>query len=183
MKNVANELSLDLRSIQERIYIIRNEKVMLDKDLAILYGVPTKVLNQAVRRNIERFPADFMFELTKEELRDWKSQFVTSNPALKQSLRKAPSAFTEHGITMLSSVLNSPRAISVNIQIIRIFTKLRKMINEYQELRERVENLEKGNTKNRTEIQEVFRIINLILIQEQKPKGKIGFDTEKSSKS
>ncbi len=114
---------------------------MIDRDLAILYEILTKQLNQSVRRNVDRFPEDFMFQLTKKEMdnwicqigisngdsetENWKSQFVTSNSTLKQSLRKPPLAFTEQGIAMLSSILNSKRAIQVNIQIIRIFTKLR----------------------------------------------------------
>ena len=114
---------------------------MLDRDLAVLYGVPTKVLNQAVKRNIDRFPEDFMFQLDAEENSNWKSQFVTSISTLSQSLRKLPFAFSEQGISMLSSVLNSPKAIRVNIQIIRIFTKLREMIDAYQELRLKVEEM------------------------------------------
>ena len=110
---------------------------MIDRDLAALYEVDTSQLNQAVRRNIDRFPDDFMFKLTQEESRNWISQIVISNSRLKQSLRKPPLAFTEQGIAMLSSVLNSPKAIQVNIQIIRIFTKLREMIDAYKELREK----------------------------------------------
>lgn len=101
-----------------KIYVIRDQKVMLDRDLAELYGVETKVLKQAVRRNMTRFPEDFMFEMTKEELENWRSQFVTSKED-RQGLRYMPFCFTEQGVTMLSCVLNSERAIHVNIQIIR----------------------------------------------------------------
>ncbi len=99
--------------IMDKIYLIRDQKIMLDRDLAFLYGVGTKVLKQAVKRNIQRFPEDFMFEMTKEELENWRSQFVTSNSE-RMGLRYAPFCFTEQGVTMLSCVLNSKRAINVN---------------------------------------------------------------------
>ncbi len=99
--------------IMDKIYLIRDQKIMLDRDLALLYGVGTKVLKQAVKRNIQRFPEDFMFEMTKEELENWRSQFVTSNSE-RMGLRYAPFCFTEQGVTMLSCVLNSKRAINVN---------------------------------------------------------------------
>ena len=122
-----------------KIYFIRNQKVMLDRDLAVLYGIETKVLKQAIRRNISRFPEDFMFELTKEEFENWRSQFATSNSD-KMGLRYAPMVFTEHGVLMLSSILNSEKAIQTNIQIMRIFTKIRKMLVDTTELRLDVEN-------------------------------------------
>ena len=108
--------TVPIESIVSKIVFIRDEKVMLDRDLAELYGVETKVLKQAVRRNIKRFPDDFMFELTKEEFENWRSQFVTSNSD-KMGLRYKPMAFTEQGVAMLSSVLHSNRAIEVNIAI------------------------------------------------------------------
>ncbi len=176
MKNITNtEVTLPSEIIKDKIYFIRGKKVMLDRDLAILYGVPTKVLNQAVKRNLDRFPEDFMFVLNDVELLNWKSQFVTSNSTLKQSLRKPPLAFTEQGIAMLSSVLNSKRAIQVNIQIVRIFTKLREMIDIYKELREKVEEMEKNNETN---FKEIFRVIRLLVKVEKKPKGKMGFETD-----
>jgi len=147
---------------------------MIDRDLAVLYEVETRQLNRAVRRNIDRFPEDFMFVLTKSELKNWMCQFGTSNSNLKQSLRKPPLAFTEQGIAMLSSVLNSKRAIHVNIQIIRIFTKLREMIDTYKELREKVEEMEKNNNITFTEI---FKILRSLIKEDEKPKSKIGFDT------
>jgi hypothetical protein len=104
--------------IERRIYIIRGQKVMLDLDLAELYQVLTKALNQAVRRNLDRFPEDFMFRLTNDELENWRSQIVTSNPGARMGLRRPPFAFTEHGVAMLSSVLNSPRAVQMSIVII-----------------------------------------------------------------
>ncbi|MBL8010557.1 MAG: ORF6N domain-containing protein, partial [Flavobacteriales bacterium] len=105
-------------AVIRRIHVIRGQKVMLDRDLAELYGVETRRLNEQVRRNIDRFPEDFMFEMTSEELADWKSQFATSNREV-MGLRKRPLVFTEHGVLMLSSVLNSKTAVAVNIQIIR----------------------------------------------------------------
>ena len=170
--NITSTTDLSIEMIHEKIYYIRGRKVMVDRDLAILYGVRTKQLNQSVRRNRERFPDDFMFELTKEETINWKSQFVTSNPNLKQSLRKSPLVFTEQGIAMLSSVLNSKKAIQINIQIIRIFTKLREMIDAYKELREKVEDMEKNNKSN---FEEIFRVIKLIITEEEKPRKRIGF--------
>ena len=113
--------------IASKIYLIRGIKVILDRDLAELYGVETKVLKQAVRRNIDRFPADFMFEMTETEFEDWRSQFVTSNSD-RMGLRYKPMAFTEQGVAMLSSVLKSKRAIEVNIAIMRAFVKLREMV-------------------------------------------------------
>lgn len=114
--------------IINKIYMMRGKKIMLDRDLAELYGVETKQLKRQVRRNIDRFPEDFMFELNEEEFRNWRGQFGTSNTSDKMGLRYAPYAFTEQGVAMLSSVLNSKIAIEVNIRIIRIFTKLREMM-------------------------------------------------------
>ena len=114
--------------IINKIFLIRKQKIMLDRDLAEMYGVETKALNQAVKRNLNRFPADFMFQMTREELIDWKSQVVTSNSnKQKMGLRKLPNLFTEQGVAMLSSVLRSELAVGVNIQIIRAFTKFRKI--------------------------------------------------------
>jgi hypothetical protein len=115
--------------ISNKIYLIRNQKVMLDRDLAELYKVETKRLKESVRRNINRFPADFMFEMSKEELENWRKQIATSNSD-KMGLRYAPMVFTEQGVAMLSSVLNSDRAIAVNIKIIRIFTKMRDLLSD-----------------------------------------------------
>src|SRR5580765_4347372 len=112
--------------IERAILFIRGQKVILDRDLATLYHVPTKVLNQAVTRNLKRFPGDFMYQLTEAEFDNWRSQFVTSNPAAKMGLRRRPYAFTEQGVAMLSSVLKSDRAIEVNIAIMRAFVKLRE---------------------------------------------------------
>ena len=117
-----------LQVIQNKIYEIRGQKVMLDRDLAEMYGVPTKVLNQAVKRNIERFPEDFMFQLSSEETQKWRSQFVTSN-SIKMGVRRNPYAFTELGVAMLSSVLSSKTAVQINMGIMRAFVAVRQMIS------------------------------------------------------
>ena len=117
----------ELQVIQSKIYEIRGQKVMIDRDLAEMYDVPTKVLNQAVKRNIDRFPSDFMFQLTDKELEDWRSQFVISN-SIKMGMRRKPYAFSELGVAMLSSVLNSKTAIQVNINIMRAFVVIRQML-------------------------------------------------------
>ena len=111
---------------------------MLDSDLAELYQVPTKRLNEAVQRNLDRFPADFMFKLNQKELENWRSQIATSNPATKMGLRRPPHAFTEYGVIMLSSVLNSHRAIQMNIVVVRAFIQLREMLEEYKDLSKQV---------------------------------------------
>lgn len=120
-------------AIMSKIYFIRGKKVMLDKDLAELYAVETKQLKRAVRRNMERFPEDFMFELTKEELENWRYQFGTSNKE-RMGLRVPPFVFTEHGVVMLASVLNSERAVKVNIQIIRIYNEMRAILWDQKEI-------------------------------------------------
>jgi phage regulator Rha-like protein len=132
-----------------QIYHIRGQKVMLDRDLAELYGIETKVLKQSVRRNIARFPEDFMFELSKEEFDSLRSQIVTSKKG-RGGTRYTPMAFAEQGVAMLSSVLNSPQAIQVNIQIIRIFTKLRQALLDNTEIRldiEQIKNILESHSK------------------------------------
>lgn len=157
--------------IESRIFVIRGKKVMLDRDLAGLYGVETKVLNQAVRRNLERFPEDFMFNLSEVELKNWKSQFVTSNRE-KMGIRYLPLVFTEQGVAMLSSVLKSQRAILVNIQIIRTFTKLREMISENDHFHRKLEVLEKQYDE---QFKIVFDALHRLLEDEESPKLEIGF--------
>ena len=132
-----------LAYIQSKIYVIRGKKVMLDRDLAELYGVETRTLNQRVKRNLRRFPSDFMFQMTKEDIEEWKSQIVISN-SIKMGLRKSPKAFTLFGVAMLSSVLNSETAIDTNIDIMRAFVEyktIRDMVKygEFQELQEKLE--------------------------------------------
>ena len=134
--------------ITKKILIIRGRKVILDRDIAELYGVETRVINQAVRRNINRFPKDFMFQLSKKEFENWKSQIVISKPSLKMGLRKAPLAFTEEGVAMLSSVLNSKKAIEINILIMRAFVQLRKIFFENEILKYALEGLKKQVSAN-----------------------------------
>jgi hypothetical protein len=131
-------VQLTVQDINNKIYTIRNEKVMIDKDLANLYHVENKVLNQAVKRNMERFPSEFMFQLTKEEFENLKSQFVTSSWG---GVRKLPFVFTEHGILMLSSVLRSKIAIDINIQIMRTFVGIRKYALTHDELAKQIASL------------------------------------------
>jgi len=129
-----NETQLSEELISNKIYFIRNQKVMLDRDLAVLYGVETKRVNEQVKRNVSRFPDDFMFQLTENEFLNLKSQFATSNSE-KMGLRYAPMVFTEHGVLMLSSVLKSDKAIQANIQIMRIFSKVRQMLLDTTDLK------------------------------------------------
>jgi len=147
--------------IENKIYIIRGLKVMLDRDLAFLYGVKTLVLNQAVKRNINRFPADFMFSLSREEIMSI-SQFVISsdNPDTSIKFAKNVNAFTDHGILMLSSVLNSERAVAVNIQIMRTFTKLQRMFVGYKELKEKIDQIE---SKYDGQFREVFEVLKKLM--------------------
>ena len=159
----------ELDAILNKIHIIRGQKVMLDRDLAELYGVETRVLNQSVSRNIIRFPADFMFQLDDTEFKNLISQFVISN---RGGTRKLPYAFTEQGVAMLSSVLNSERAIQVNIQIMRAFTMLRQMISSHEDLRKKIEAMER---KYDGQFRVVFEAIKELLDIKEKPGKKIGF--------
>lgn len=178
MENKIEQESIADEMIVSRIFLIRGQKVMIDRDLAELYGVETKVLNQAVRRNIERFPEDFMFQLSDDELKNWKSQIVTSN-SVKIGLRKKPLAFTEQGLAMLSSVLNSKVAIQVNIQIIRLFTKMREMLLTHKDLLLKIEQLERQTDKNTEDIQSVFKYLKQMLLPvEQVNRQRIGFKRE-----
>src|SRR5437016_218621 len=137
------QLPVPVHVIERRIYVIRGQKIMLDSDLAELYQVPTKRLNEAVKRNRERFPEDFMFQLSADELENWRSQIATSNPAAKMGLRRPPYAFTELGVAMLSSVLNSDRAVQMNIVIMRAFVRLREVLASHKDLAARLENVER----------------------------------------
>lgn len=157
--------------IATRIYFVRGLKVILDRDLASLYMVETRTLKQAVRRNKDRFPADFMFELTAAEFQNWRSQFVTSNSD-KMGLRHTPMAFTEQGVAMLSGVLRSERAVKVNIQIMRTFTHLRKILASHEDLRQKIEEME---SRYDEQFQAVFEVIQKLLKDDGKPPKEIGF--------
>ena len=160
---------ISAEAICDRIYSIRGQKVMLDRDLAELYGVATKALKQAVRRNAERFPEDFMFELREEEFEILRSQIVTSSWG---GARYMPMAFTEQGVAMLSSVLRSRRAIQVNIQIMRTFTQLRRMAGVHDALRRKIEELEQ---RYDAQFEAVFATLRRLLEGEDSPPPKIGF--------
>jgi len=163
------ETIVPIEVIERKIYIIRGQKVMLDSDLAELYNITTKVLVQAVKRNLRRFPADFMFQLTNQEVAILRSQFVTSSWGGR---RYVPYAFTEQGVAMLSSVLNSDRAVDVNIQIMRTFVKLREMIASHKDLARRLDELEK---KYDAQFKVVFDAIRQLMTPPEPREKKIGF--------
>ena len=184
---------MELQVIQSKIYQIRGQKVMLDRDLADMYGVETRVLNQAVKRNIERFPEDFMFQLTNEETENWKSQIVMSN-SVKMGLRRNPFAFTELGVAMLSSVLNSKIAIQINMSIMRAFVAVRQVLanppadpihelqNEMKELKEYIEDVFADYNDINDDTRMQLELINQTLAElqmqkklENKPRNPIGF--------
>lgn len=170
-------------AIQAKIFVFRNKKVMLDRDLTILYGVETRILIQAVKRNIERFPEEFMFQLGEQEFKNLISQFVTSSWG---GTRKPPYAFTEQGVAMLSSVLKSKKAIQVNISIIKAFVKMREMLVDYQELKQKIEDMErkidKKFTANSYLFEEVFKEVDevkrLLTPPNEIKKDEIGFKTK-----
>ncbi len=156
-----DKLTISEEVVLTKIFLIRGQKVMIDRDLAELYGVETRILNQAVRRNLRRFPEDFMFQQTMKEFENWKSQIVISNSE-RMSIRKAPLVFTEQGIAMLSSVLNSDQAISVNIQIIRIFTTMRTMLSSQNELILAMERIKNKQVDHEEKISLILRYIRKI---------------------
>jgi hypothetical protein len=170
---------IPVERIEQSILLIRGQKVMLDRDLAQLYGVETRVLNQAVRRNIDRFPEDFMFSLTREEIMRISQIVISSvHPGVKTlKFSKNVMAFTEHGVAMLSSVLNSPRAVQVNIQIMRTFAKLRVIMLQHKDLARRLDELEK---KYDTQFKVVFDAIRQLMAspESEPPKKRIGFLVE-----
>jgi phage regulator Rha-like protein len=171
------------QKILNRIYVVRNEKIMLDRDLAELYGVETKRLKETDKRNIERFPKDFMFEMTTTEFTKWKESTALS-AADKQGLRYAPFCFTEQGVTMLSCILNSKTAIEVNLRVIRVFVKMREYALTHKEILMQLAKLEKevsSNNKtterNSKDIENIFMVLKELLEKERKPtpRNKIGF--------
>lgn len=169
-----NEIAIPDEIITNKIYLIREQKVMLDEDLAELYKVETKQLKRQIRRNIERFPEDFMFELTKSEFENLRSQFGTSKWG---GTRYAPYVFTEQGVAMLSSVLNSQTAIKVNIQIIRVFTKIRQMFTDNLSIKLEIEDIKKKLTSQNKNIELVFSYLDELLDKKENqiPRTKIGY--------
>lgn len=181
--------------IEGKIFSIRGQKVMFDRDLAELYGVETKALNQAVKRNQERFPEDFMFQLNKTEFENLKSQFVISNSSRSQfvtlkkgrgqNIKYLPYVFTEHGVLMLSSILKTKNAIQVNIQIMRTFVKIRKLVYSYKALADKMDEIDRKYgqkyKKHSKKIQEILAILNYLIKgkkEENKNKSEIGFKYE-----
>jgi hypothetical protein len=158
---MSNEL-IPLEQIQNRILVLRGHRVLLDRDLAVFYGVSTRALNQAVKRNEDRFPADFRFLLNQEEVDALKSQIVTSNVG-RGGIRKPPSAFTEHGILMAATVLNSPRAVQMSIIIVRVFAALRQTAMAQKELAKKLAELDARVGTHDKQIAEIVRAIRQLL--------------------
>jgi hypothetical protein len=179
------KILLSDEAIIRRIYTIRGMRVMIDRDLAMIYEVETRVLNQAVRRNLQRFPYDFMFQLDQVEFENWISQIVTSKKAA-MGYRTKPLVFTEQGIAMLSSVLNSNLAIQMNIRIIRVFTKMRKLLETHQEILQRLMVLEKNDEDHDKRIMLILDYLKSLEQQEQqeqsmKNRKRIGFKIGENS--
>jgi phage regulator Rha-like protein len=171
-----------------KIYLLRGKRVMLDRDLAEMYGVPTEQLKRQVKRNIERFPNDFMFEMDDQELQNWRSQFGTSKGE-RMGLRYSPFCFTEQGVAMLSSILNSKTAIEVNIQIIRIFTRIREVLLTHKDVLLKLEHLEKSmlkqnerTDKHENEIRVIFNALKQLLNPRKRPIKPIGFKLSSAKK-
>lgn len=185
MAEKTSKLVIPDELITSKIYFIRNKKVMLDEDLAELYGVETRRLNEQVKRNIARFPEDFMFQLTNEEYENLKSQIATSNWGGR---RKLPYAFTEQGVAMLSGVLHSERAIKVNIQIMRVFTRMREMLETHKDILKKLEYLERKDIEQDEKIMLIFKYLKqLEQIKQEELEGKKvpvvkGFRGKKSEK-
>lgn len=180
-------IKIPVERIEQKILEIRGERVLLDSDLAEVYGVTTKVLNQAIKRNADRFPSDFFFRLTNEEFEVLRSQFVTSNDEsliLQSGIsrkgrggrRFAPFVFTEHGALMAANVLNSPRAVEASVQVIRAFVKMRNLIASNAELSAKITKLE---AKYDTQFKSIFDAIKKLMMPPDKPKGGIGFINKK----
>jgi len=172
MAKSSGQIAVTEALILSKIYEIRGHKVMLDEDLATLYDVPTKRLNEQVKRNTDRFPKDFMFQLSKKEFEILKSQNATSSWGGR---RTPPYAFTEHGVLMLSSVLNSERAIAVNIRIMRIYTQMREMIISNKEILLQLEKIEKKVSSHDEDLQLVFEYLKQLIHTPDPPRERIGF--------
>lgn len=176
MPKAPDKSLLPTERVIKRILVIRNQKVILDRDLAILYGVETRALKQAVRRNRKRFPSDFMFALSKKEINQMVSQNVI--PSKSYFGGAAPMAFTEQGVAMLSSVLKSERAIEVNILIMRAFVKLREIISTHKKVEEKLKGLESKLKKHDNQIIQIIQVINQLITPPDSSKKKIGFSLD-----
>lgn len=174
---MSQNLIISEETISDKIYFIRNQKVMIDRDLATLYGIETKRLKEQVKRNLSRFPEDFMFELTETEYNSLRSQIATLKKGRGQHQKYLPSVFTEHGVLMLSSVLNSDKAIQTNIQIMRIFTKVRQMLLDTTEIRLDIAQIQKKLENHDKNIELVFSYLDELTEKEEhkKPRTKIGY--------
>jgi len=177
-KKKISTIAIPSELIEKRIYLIRGQKVMLDTNLAELYGVETRALVQAVKRNLDRFPEDFMFQLTKEELELWRSQIVISKPAARMALRRRPYAFTEQGVAMLSSVLRSSQAVKVNIAIMRAFVRLRELLATHKDLAHKIEALERKDAEHDARFRVVFEAIRELVEETPPSKQRIGFKSD-----
>jgi hypothetical protein len=181
-KKSTTEIAIAPEEIQRMVHVVRGQRVMLDFDLARLYGVTTAALNQAVQRNAERFPEDFAYQLTAQELTNLMSQIVISRSA-HGGRRKLPWAFTEHGVAMLSSVLRSPAAVKVNIEIMRTFVRLRRLMATPGELVEQLTRLAETVQLHDEQIRAIAQVLNKLMEQPAQPKRQIGFHVcEKSDK-
>ena len=170
-----------IEKIEGKIYVIRGQRVMLDSDLADVYQVATKMLNQAVKRNLDRFPEDFIFQLTDEEVGNLRSQFVTSSGS-HGGRRYLPYVFTEHGAVMLASVLNSPTAVEASIAVVRAFVRMRAMLALHQDLADRVEELEKVTDYHGQKFKVVSDLLESIMRDPKYLKRKIGFVEARKAK-
>lgn len=182
MNEGENKVTIPEEVIMNKIYLIRGQKVMIDRDLAAFYGVETKALKQAVRRNIERFPVDFMFEMTKEEFENWRSQFVTSNADI-MGLRYAPFCFTNIGVPQLSTVLKSKKAIMINLQIMRVFNKMMHMLSTHKEILQQIELLQRNDLEHDKKIMLIFEYLKQFEEEKQQRynqsnRRRIGFKTK-----
>ena len=177
---------IPIERIDSRILLVRGHKVMLDADLAELYEVETRKLNQAVKRNRERFPADFMFSLTEQEVSDWRSQIVMSNPGARMGLRRAPFAFTEHGALMAATVLNSPRAVEMSLYVVRTFMRMREVLATHKELAAKLAALEQQTAalalkhdvlahNTRAQFRQVMDTLRELMAQPEPKRRPIGF--------
>jgi hypothetical protein len=175
-------------TVEERIHVIRGRKVILDRDLAELYGASTKALNQAVKRNVQRFPDEFVFRLTKEEADALRSQFVTLNEAVPDSrrgrhLKYLPYAFSEHGALMAANVLRSPRAMQMSVIVVQTFVRLSRLAVSMDALARRVEELGRATSENSEQIKEIFDAIRELMTPPEPPRREIGFHTRPEDKS
>jgi len=174
----SKQLPIPAERIEKAILLVRGQKVMLDRDLAVLYGVETRALNQAVKRNRDRFPDDFMFDLTRDEIRNI-SQSVICSSTMKHA--KNAYAFTEQGVAMLSSVLHSKRAVQVNIEIMRVFVRLREMMATHKELAFKLVELEERLEGHDEQIQNIFEAIRQFMTPPEPPRKKIGFEAKEAA--